>query len=139
MKRPRFVSKFGWEGDGGLGDKLIQQIQHGIKTATACPKLLYTPQELKELHASVGKIVTVVDKRDQPRCQIKQLEVFETTFGDPDLRLVKGEGCSEPSQWRRKHRHVWDDLFDKAGAQLDNDTVLVVELFMRWPPIAGHN
>lgn len=139
MKRPRFISKFGWEDDGGIGDRLIQQIRNGVKTATACPKIFYTPHELKELYASVGKIVVVVDKHDEPQCQIRQLEIFETTFGDPDMRLVKGEGCADAGNWRRHHRHVWDDIFLKTGSKLGPETILIVELFQRWPPITGQN
>ena len=39
MKRFRF----GWYGDGGLGEKMIQAIMAGRKTATACPA--YDPED----------------------------------------------------------------------------------------------
>jgi uncharacterized protein YhfF len=39
MKRFRF----GWYGDGGLGERLIQAILTGRKTATACPA--YDPED----------------------------------------------------------------------------------------------
>ena len=123
------TSQFGWENDGGAGERLIQQILRGEKTATACPKIFYKPQEVAELYSSVGRILTVVDKLDRPRCSIRQLAVFETLFGRPDPRLVAGEVCADAAEFRRGHAHVWDDLFEKAGASLGDDTVLIAELF----------
>ena len=34
------TTQFGWVGDNGIGERLIQQILAGTKTATACPKVL---------------------------------------------------------------------------------------------------
>jgi uncharacterized protein YhfF len=73
--------------------------------------------------------LTVVDKRDRPRCTIRQLAVFETTYGIPDPRLVAGEVCADAGEFQRGHAHVWDDLFEKAGASLSGETVLIAELF----------
>ena len=123
------TSKFGWEADGGAGKRLIQQILRGVKTATACPKILYTAEEVEELYSNVGKLITVVDKNDRPRCTIRQLAVFETTYGSPDPRLIIGEVCVDADEFRQGHEHVWDDLFEKAGSSLKDETVLLVELF----------
>ncbi|MFI5360823.1 MAG: ASCH domain-containing protein [Elusimicrobiota bacterium] len=123
------TSQFGWEGDEGVGERLIQQILRGEKTATASPKALYNPQELAELRASVGRLLTIIDKHDRPRCTIRQLAVFETTYGEPDPRLVAGEVCADAAEFRREHAHVWDDLFEKAGIRLQDETVLIAELF----------
>ena len=85
-------SQFGWDGDDGIGEMLIQQIIAGIKTATCTPKVSFEPNELRTTYASVGKMLTVIDKRGTPRCNIRMLNVCETTFGNPDPRLVVGEG-----------------------------------------------
>ena len=129
MTESKFVSRFGWNDDGGLGERLIQQILRGAKTATAAPKIFYSPEELKELYASVGQLVTVMDKDDRSRCTIKQIDVFETTYGRPDPRLVAGEGCADAGQFQRAHEHVWDDLFQKARSSLQDDTILIAEVF----------
>lgn len=73
--------------------------------------------------------MTVVDKHGRPRCNILQVAVFETTFGAPDPRLVQGEGYATAEEFKRVHRHVWDDLLDEIGVQLGDETVLIVELF----------
>ena len=54
--------QFGWEGDNGVGEKLIQQIIEGKKTATCASKVSYKPDELAETYALVGKMCTVVNK-----------------------------------------------------------------------------
>ena len=86
-----YKMQYGWDGDEGIGDILIQQIMDGKKTATCAPKISYSQEELASTYALVGKICTVIDKCGIPRCNIRQLQVFETTFGNPDPRLVKGE------------------------------------------------
>ncbi|MDP4095580.1 ASCH domain-containing protein [Paenibacillus sp. P96] len=120
---------FGWEKDNGLGEMLIQQIIRGEKTATCAPKSEYSAEELRQTYAPVGQLMTVYDKQDRPRCNVKLIEVFETTFGNPDLRLVHGEGNGDNAvQFQADHRLAWQDLIE-AGMELNDDTILVVELF----------
>ncbi len=123
------TSVFGWQGDGGIGERLIGQILAGTKTATNCPKVLYSADELEQLHASVGHHMTVTDRQGRPRCNILQVAVFETTFGTPDPRLIHGEGCLTADEFRRAHLHVWDEFLEEAGEKLSDHTVLVAEIF----------
>ncbi|MGE3973050.1 MAG: hypothetical protein AB7F59_00840 [Bdellovibrionales bacterium] len=39
-------SQFVWPEHNGIGENLIQQILSGKKTATACPKTLYSEEEI---------------------------------------------------------------------------------------------
>lgn len=121
--------QFGWEGDEGLGETLIAQIIEGTKTATCAPKAAYTDDELAAVYASVGRITTVVDKAGTPRCTIRTLEVFETTFGDPDPRLVQGEGNGANVQaFQHDDIQAWNGLATE-GPPLRDDTVLIAEIF----------
>ena len=129
MRVYRRKSVFGWQGDRGLGERLIRQILKGEKTATACPKSLYSPAEIEELCESVGHRVTVIDKTGRPRCTILQREVFETRFGAPHPKLFRGEGFNTPEEFKQAHLHVWDDLLAKAKIKLTDDTRLLVEVF----------
>jgi uncharacterized protein YhfF len=130
MKIYENKSQFGWEDDGGIGERLIQQIIKAEKTATAGPKDLYSAGELKDLYDSVGKHTTVIDKDQRPRCNIRILEVFETRFGSLDPRLVQGEGYgSDAEAFRESHRKAWVDLVKKGQLELSDETILVVELF----------
>jgi uncharacterized protein YhfF len=129
IKVHNFKTVFGWEGDNGLGEQLIQQILSGEKTATCAPKEAYSEEELKEVYQTVGEMVTVFDKDDNPRSNIKVLDVFETTFGNPDLRLVQGEGNGNNVQeFQENHRIAWKEDIDN-GLELNDHTILIVELF----------
>ncbi|GIN88731.1 hypothetical protein J6TS2_51170 [Heyndrickxia sporothermodurans] len=126
IKVHKYKMIFGWEGDNGIGEMLIQQILKGEKTATCAPKKEYSEEELQKTYEPVGEIVTVYDKHDKPRCNVRLKEVFETTFGNPDLRLVRGEGNGDDiRKFQEDHRFAWKEMaFD-----LNNETILIVELF----------
>ncbi len=120
---------YGWDGDNGLGEKLIQQIIEGNKTATCGPKVSYAPEELDRIYDLIGKVCTVTDKFGTLRCNVRHLEVFETSFGNPDPRLVRGEGDGEDvEKFKRDHIKAWDGMATE-GVPLSDDTILIVELF----------
>ncbi|MEI1420758.1 ASCH domain-containing protein [Bacillus cabrialesii] len=130
MKIYELKSTFGWEGDDGLGEQLIQQILAGEKTATCAPKSLYSKDELSYVYQTAGELVTVYDKHDNPRCNIIVTDVFETTFGAPDMRLVKGEGNGgRIEEFQEDHRMAWAELIKNGDLELNEDTVLITELF----------
>ena len=121
---------FGWEGDNGLGARLIQQIIAGTKTATCSPLFSYTQEELAEAYASKGELVTVVDKEQAPQCTVRIIDVFQTPFGDPDARLVAGEGNGDDvEQFKQDHQMDWADWLATDGHSLTDATILVVEVF----------
>ncbi len=130
MKVYEYKSQFGWPEDNGIGERLIQQIIQGKKTTTAGPKALYSFCELAVIYDSVDKPATVIDKDGQPRCNIQILDVFETTFSAPDPRLIAGEGYGDDAEaFRKSHREAWRDLVETGKLVLDDNTVLVVEVF----------
>ncbi|MCM3594806.1 hypothetical protein M4D55_03250 [Metabacillus idriensis] len=124
-------SFFGWENDNGIGEKLINQIMKGQKTATCSPKELYTKEELETLLAMKEQFVTVMDKFDKPRCNIYMKEIFETTFGNPDPRLIEGEAISngyDIELFKKQHERAWKEEIEN-GFILNDHTILMVELF----------
>jgi len=126
VKESNFKMVFGWENDNGIGEMLIQQILKGEKTATCAPKEAYSKEELEKTYEPVGQIVTVYDNEDNPRCNVRLKEVFETTFGNPDLRLIQGEGDGNNIiKFQEDHKLAWKD----SGIDLNEETILVVELF----------
>jgi len=123
-------SQFGWADDNGLGDMLIRQIIAGLKTATCSPKEDYTAEELRALYASPGQLSTVVDKAGVPRCNVGIRAVYDTLFGQPDPRLVRGEGNGEDVEaFKRDHHESWDAWLATLGRTLTDETMLVVEEF----------
>lgn len=124
------TSEFGWEGDNDLGMRLIQQIIEGKKTATCAPLLSYTEEELADVIASKGELVTVIDKEKRPWCNIRIVDVFQTSFGNPDLRLVRGEGDGEDiEKFRRDHQRAWKSWLEAKGYLLTDETRLIAEVF----------
>lgn len=122
--------QFGWEGDGGLGERLIRQVLAGEKRATCSPKAQYSEAELAELYGSVGQVLPLLDRHGNERGRVRITAVYDTTFGDPDPRLVRGEGNGEDAEaFKREHREVWADEMEAEGTPLTDDTVLVVEEF----------
>lgn len=120
--------RFGGHHDGGLGEKLIQQILAGIKTATCDLKSLCTEQEIADLSAQPGWFETVVDDQGAPRCNVRVTAVYETMFGNPDPRLVRGEGDGEDVEKFKREHEQWfaGVLEDKGLPPLTDDSALIV-------------
>lgn len=85
MKRFRF----GWYGDGGLGERMIQTILAGRKTATACPA--YDPEDAD---LKVGDELQLVDKHGTVRGRLVVTAVELRAFGSFDDALAEKEGVT---------------------------------------------
>ncbi|UPT72937.1 MAG: ASCH domain-containing protein [Elusimicrobiota bacterium] len=85
MKRFRF----GWYGDGGLGEKMIQAILAGRKTATACPA--YDPEDAD---LKVGDDLQLVDKHGNVRARLVVTIVELRSFGSFNDDLAQREGVT---------------------------------------------
>jgi uncharacterized protein YhfF len=67
---------------------------------------------------------------DTSGATIRVIGVFETTFGDPDPRLVRGEGDGDDvAKFRREHLAAWRVWLAAADQPLTDETVLIAELF----------
>lgn len=121
---------FGWDGDNNLGMRLIQHILEGKKTATCAPLFGYQKEELAAVFASQGEVVTVIDKEQRPWCNVRIVAVFQTSFGNPDPRLVRGEGDGDDAEkFRHDHHRAWESWLAAEGYSLTDETVLVAEVF----------
>lgn len=81
--------RFGWYGDGGLGEQMIEAILSGRKTATACPA--YDPEDA-DLKA--GDTLTLIDKHGRVRGQLVVVVVETRAFGRFDDALARCEGVT---------------------------------------------
>jgi uncharacterized protein YhfF len=81
--------RFGWYGDGGLGERMIQTILAGRKTATSCPA--YDPEDA-DLKA--GDELQLTDKHGAVRGQVLVTLVEIRPFGGFDERLAADEGVT---------------------------------------------
>ncbi len=122
--------EFGWEGDNDLGRRLIQQILEGKKTATCAPLFSYQRDELAAVFASQGELATVIDKEKRPWCNVRIVDIFQTSFGNPDPRLVSGEADGEDAEkFKRDHQQDWEIWLAAEGYSLTDETVLLAEVF----------
>jgi uncharacterized protein YhfF len=119
---------FGWDEDNGTGEKLIRQILDGLKTATCDMKCFCTERELADLERETGWLETVFDKEGNPCCNVRITDVYETTFGNPNPRLVRGEGDGEDTEKFKRDHAKWFSkwLTEKGLPPLMDDSVLVV-------------
>lgn len=130
MTTPSEPMQFGWEGDGGLGERLVRQVLAGEKWATCSPKAQYSEAELAGLYGSVGQVLPLMDGYGDERGRVRITAVYDTTFGDPHPRLVRGEGNGEDAEaFKREHREAWAEEMAAEGNPLTDGTVLVVEEF----------
>jgi len=86
--KPLKPFRFGWFGDGGLGEKLIQAILDGRKTATTCPA--YDPEDAE---LKVGDVLQLTDKHGKARGTLVVTNVELRPLKDFDERLAERVGC----------------------------------------------
>ena len=81
--------KFGWYGDGGLGERIIQSIISGRKRATAC--LAY---EAEDADVKVGDKLELVDKRGKSYATLVVTRIDIRLYGTFDEALANDCGHS---------------------------------------------
>jgi uncharacterized protein YhfF len=83
------IFKFGWFGDGNLGERLIQKILSGEKSATSCPA--YDPEDAD---LKVGDRLQLTDKHGKSRGILVVTGAEIRRFGDFDEELARKEGTT---------------------------------------------
>jgi len=78
--------RIGWYGDDGLGERLIQAVLTGRKTATAAPS--YDPEEGAE-----GELLSLVDKGGKVRGTLRIVKVELRPFSGFDEALAAKLGA----------------------------------------------
>lgn len=122
------VVQLGFPGDDGLGDLLLERLRAGSLRVLWEPVDLLADDEVAALRDSEGDVLTVVDGDGEPACNVRVLEVFTTTWGAPDPRLVAGEGyAADTDAWRRFVQPTLTAGLAEEGLALQDSTGLVVQ------------
>lgn len=87
-RKPRPFA-FGWEGDGGFGERLIQAILAGAKTATSAPA-----GDPEDAGVSAGDLLDLVDQSGASRGLLEATRVELRDFGSFDETLAACEGTN---------------------------------------------
>lgn len=90
--------KFGWFGDGGLGELLIERILDGRKTASSRPAYDHEDAELR-----VGDLLEAIDKRGDSRATMVITRIELRPFGTFDEALARAEGVTLPQLLEHTH------------------------------------
>ncbi|OZD32423.1 RNA-binding protein [Rhodococcus sp. 06-1477-1B] len=120
---------------GALRDRIIAAIRSGTKTATS--SLLREYELAGDPLPAVGDRGAVVDSNGEPVFAIETVGVETVPLRDVPLAhaLAEGEGYASVADWRRGHLRFWtsDAMREELGAgfRIDDDTVVVLERFVR--------
>lgn len=120
--------QLGFAEDDGLGELLVERLLAGTLRVLWEPVDLLDDEEVATMRDGTGSVLTVVDSDGEPACNVRVTGVLETTWGDPDPRLVAGEGYGDDvDAWRRFVGPSLADGLAADGGSLTDGTVLVVQ------------
>ena len=122
------IVQLGFSEDDGLGELLVERLMAGTLRVLWEPVDLLDTEDVDAMWNGVGALLTVVDSDGEPACNVRVTDVFETTWGDPDPRLVAGEGYDgDLDAWRRFVGPALEDGLADDELDLTDDTVLLVQ------------
>ncbi len=102
---------FGYEGDRGLGDRLLQAVLRGEKTATSSLAVEYLSGEPLP---RVGQRLMLVDHDGRLHGEVETTRVTIVPLylvGD-DVARDEGEGFVGAAVWRSEHVAYWNEVID---------------------------
>jgi uncharacterized protein YhfF/GNAT superfamily N-acetyltransferase len=131
---PRAMS-FGYDGDGGLGDRLVAAVLSGAKTATSSLAVEYLSGEPLP---RVGEQLALLDHAGRQHGTVGTTRVTVIALSDvgDDIAHEEGEGFGDAAEWRGAHAAFWQQAADMVRAdagdpdwQLRDNEPVVVEWF----------
>lgn len=102
---------FGFEGDAGLGDRLLAAVLRGQKIATSSLAVEYLSGDPLP---RVGERLTLVDHNGGVHGIVETTRVTITPLhlvGD-DVAHDEGEGFADAADWRQDHVSYWAEVTD---------------------------
>lgn len=112
---------FGYDGDRGLGDRLLAAVLRGEKTATSSLAVEYLSGDPLP---RVGECLTLVDHDGRPHGVVETTRVMIIPLhlvGD-DVARDEGEGFADAEEWRRDHVSFWHEVTDLVRADAGDPT-----------------
>ncbi len=94
--------RFGYDGDDGLGDRLLAAVLRGEKTATTSLAVEYLSGDPLP---RVGERLTIEDhdRRGHGVVETTGVSIVPLDLVGDDVAREEGEGFSNASAWRRDH------------------------------------
>jgi signal transduction histidine kinase/uncharacterized protein YhfF len=105
--------EFGYEGDEGLGERLIEQVRTGEKRVSVC---LAREWDLEGGPPRVGQILPIHDHAGHGRGAVEVLQVTELPFAKVGEDVVAADaGTRDLADWRARHRRFYDGCRDELA------------------------
>ena len=98
--------RFGYDGDRGLGDRLLAAVLRGEKTATSSLAVEYLSGDPLP---RVGERLTLVDHGVRPHgiVETTRVTIIPLHIVGDDVARDEGEGFAGADEWRRDHVAFW--------------------------------
>jgi uncharacterized protein YhfF len=112
---------FGYEGDGGLGDRLIAAVLCGDKTATSSLVVSYLAGDPLP---RVGQRSELVDHSGHRHGVVETTRVRVIPLNEvgDDVARDEGEGFADAAEWRRAHEEFWGAVAGMIRAEAGDAT-----------------
>ncbi|MEA2319371.1 MAG: hypothetical protein QOD44_3560 [Solirubrobacteraceae bacterium] len=105
--------EFGYEGDEGVGERLIEQVRTGAKRVSVC---LAREWDLEGGPPRIGQILPIHDHAGRGRGAVEVLQVTELPFAKVGEDVVAADdGIRDLPEWRARHRHFYDACRDEMA------------------------
>lgn len=132
--------RFGFDGDGGLGDRLLAAVLRGEKTATSSLAVEYLSGEPLP---RTGERLTLIDHDGGVHGVVEttRVTIIPLSLVGDDVAQDEGEGFAGVADWRRAHVSFWTQTTDlirsdaaDPGWELRETEPIVVQWFRLLEP-----
>lgn len=133
------VLEFGFEGDGGLGERLVDLVLSGEKTASVA---LAREWDLEGGPPRIGQCVPIMDAHGRHKADVEVTRVAALPFGliGEEAIAADAAGASGVEEWRAMQRRLYARCRDEVALLLDEpDWRLTDEepMVITWFRLAG--
>ena len=115
------TASFGYDGDGGLGDRLLAAVLRGEKTATSSLAVEYLSGDPLP---RVGQRSELVDRAGHRHGLIETTRVRIIPLNEigDDVARDAGEGFADAAEWRRAHEAFWGEIVEMIRTDAGDST-----------------
>jgi uncharacterized protein YhfF len=112
---------FGYDGDRGLGDRLLAAVLRGEKTATSSLAVEYLSGEPLP---RVGERLTLVDHSGHPHGVVEttRVTIIPMHLVGDDVAHDEGEGFASAAEWQSGHVAFWNEITQLVRADAGDPT-----------------
>lgn len=112
---------FGYDGDHGLGDRLLAAVLRGEKTATSSLAVEYLSGEPLP---RVQERLTLVDHDGHPHGVVvtTRVTIIPMHLVGDDIARDEGEGFANATEWRSAHVAFWNEVADLVRVDAGDPT-----------------